>query len=130
MEGFARDTSCGQQCLIPFPAGSQQQLESLARDILPDGPASSTTTPASPTDDKSQSNSAGSTSSSSDVEVAHNRTNERRVLIKKLRKTVLLGAAGGILLAICIGAAFLAVFYTQSNDLYGKAEEVSVVSSG
>lgn len=30
----------------------------------------------------------------------------------------------GLLIAFAIGAAFLAVFYTQVNDLYGKAEEL------
>ena len=37
---------------------------------------------------------------------------------------VLLGALTGLLIAFAIGAAFLAVFYTQVNDLYGKAEEL------
>lgn len=45
-------------------------------------------------------------------------------LIKKLRKLVLLGAACGLGLALIIGAAFLAVYYTQANDLYGKSEEL------
>lgn len=37
---------------------------------------------------------------------------------------VLLGALTGLTIAFAIGAAFLAVFYTQVNDLYGKAEEL------
>lgn len=37
---------------------------------------------------------------------------------------VLLGALTGLLISFAIGAAFLAVFYTQVNDLYGKAEEL------
>ena len=37
---------------------------------------------------------------------------------------VLLGALTGLTIAFVIGAAFLAVFYTQVNDLYGKAEEL------
>ena len=35
-----------------------------------------------------------------------------------------MGALTGLLIAFAIGAAFLAVFYTQVNDLYGKAEEL------
>lgn len=49
---------------------------------------------------------------------------ERKVLISHLRKAIFLGAFIGLLIAFCIGAAFLAVFYTQVNDLYGKAEEL------
>jgi high-affinity iron transporter len=37
---------------------------------------------------------------------------------------VILGALSGLAVAFAIGAAFLAVFYTQANDLYGKAEEL------
>ncbi|GAK62571.1 high-affinity iron permease CaFTR1 [Moesziomyces antarcticus] len=49
---------------------------------------------------------------------------KRRTIVRKLRKVVLLGALTGLLIAFAIGAAFLAVFYTQVNDLYGKAEEL------
>lgn len=34
------------------------------------------------------------------------------------------GALTGLLIAFAIGAAFLAVFYTQTNDLYGRSEEL------
>ncbi|KAE8249468.1 hypothetical protein A4X03_0g6604 [Tilletia caries] len=49
---------------------------------------------------------------------------ERRVLIRKLRKLVFLGAFCGLFISFCIGAGFLAVFYTQANDLWGKSEEL------
>ncbi|PWN48126.1 iron permease FTR1 [Violaceomyces palustris] len=49
---------------------------------------------------------------------------EKRLLVRRLRKLILLGALTGLLIAFAIGAAFLAVFYTQVNDLYGKAEEL------
>ncbi|CBQ67496.1 probable Fer2-High-affinity iron permease [Sporisorium reilianum SRZ2] len=49
---------------------------------------------------------------------------KKRALVRKLRKIVLLGALTGLAIAFVIGAAFLAVFYTQVNDLYGKAEEL------
>ncbi|CAO1632862.1 unnamed protein product [Sympodiomycopsis kandeliae] len=84
-------------------------LESLARDILPDRNSS---TPQITNDNDR-----------SDLESDEVRAKERQTLIKSLRKTVLLGAATGLSIAFVIGAAFLAVFYTQANDLYGKAEE-------
>ena len=49
---------------------------------------------------------------------------ERAQLVRKLRKCILLGALCGLLVAFSIGAAFLAVFYTQVNDLWSKAEEL------
>lgn len=53
---------------------------------------------------------------------------ERKVLIRHLRKAIFLGAFIGLMMAFAIGAAFLAVFYTQVNDLYGKAEELWYVA--
>lgn len=35
-----------------------------------------------------------------------------------------MGAGIGLLIAFAIGAAFLAVFYTQTTDLYGRSEEL------
>jgi high-affinity iron transporter len=37
---------------------------------------------------------------------------------------IFLGAGMGLLVAFAIGAAFLAVFYTQTTDLYGRSEEL------
>ena len=34
------------------------------------------------------------------------------------------GAGAGLLIALAIGAAFLAVFYTQAQDLYSKSEDL------
>lgn len=87
-------------------------LESLARDLLPDR-----STPATTIDTTHEKDNAG------DLELDQDRVKERRVLIKKLRKTVLLGCATGLTIAFTLGAIFLAVFYTQANDLYGKSEE-------
>ncbi|KAE8233201.1 hypothetical protein CF326_g1758 [Tilletia indica] len=49
---------------------------------------------------------------------------ERRALIRKLRKLVFFGAFAGLFISACIGAGFLAVFYTQANDLWSKSEEL------
>lgn len=85
-------------------------LESLARDILPDRKVS---------DDGSPADVDGV-----DPEHDEQRVQERRALIKQMRKTVLWGAGSGLTVAFIIGAVFLAVFYTQANDLYSKAEEL------
>lgn len=88
-------------------------MESLARDLLPDRTSATSTV-----ESANQSEHA-----TADVEQDQERIKERRVLIKKLRKMILLGAATGLGIAMAIGAVFLAVFYTQANDLYAKADE-------
>lgn len=92
-------------------------LESLARHVLPDRNTPTSTITDSPSTDQ------GGTTGAVDLEIDTERVKERRILIKQMRKTVLYGAGSGLALAFVIGAAFLAVFYTQANDLYGKAEE-------
>ncbi|KAJ2915160.1 hypothetical protein MD484_g5260, partial [Candolleomyces efflorescens] len=49
---------------------------------------------------------------------------KRRLLIRKLRIQIFAGAAAGLLLALGIGAAFIAVWFTKANDLWEKAEEL------
>lgn len=48
----------------------------------------------------------------------------QRQLIRKLRRYIFFGALSGLAIAFVIGAAFLAVFYTQTTDLYGRSEEL------
>ncbi|KAL0091080.1 high-affinity iron permease [Phycomyces blakesleeanus] len=43
---------------------------------------------------------------------------------KKLRNQVWIGSAIGLFICICIGAAFIAVWYTVLNDLWGSSEEI------
>lgn len=45
-------------------------------------------------------------------------------LIHKLRVQIFLGSALGLLIALGIGAAFIAVFFTQASDLWQKTEEL------
>lgn len=40
------------------------------------------------------------------------------------RGQILAGSLTGLFIAICIGAAFLAVYYTQLDDLYGNSEDL------
>ncbi|KAK0215677.1 Ftr1 protein [Armillaria fumosa] len=48
----------------------------------------------------------------------------RRRLIRKLRIQIFLGAGLGLFLALAIGAAFIAVWFTQASDLWSKSEEL------
>ncbi|EIN08896.1 Ftr1 protein [Punctularia strigosozonata HHB-11173 SS5] len=48
----------------------------------------------------------------------------RRRLIRKLRIQIFSGAALGLLLALAIGAAFIAVWFTQASNLWQKSEEL------
>ncbi|KAK7046881.1 iron permease FTR1 [Favolaschia claudopus] len=48
----------------------------------------------------------------------------RRLLIRKLRIQIFAGAGLGLFLALAIGAAFIAVWFTQASDLWAKSEEL------
>lgn len=41
-----------------------------------------------------------------------------------MRKHVWIGAALGLFICMCIGAAFIAVWYTVLNDLWGNSEDI------
>ncbi|TFK49374.1 iron permease FTR1 [Heliocybe sulcata] len=45
-------------------------------------------------------------------------------LIKKLRLQIFIGSAIGLVIAAAIGAAFIAVWFTQASDLWSKSEEL------
>lgn len=46
------------------------------------------------------------------------------LVVSLLFRQIYGGALTGLLIAFAIGAAFLAVFYTQTTDLYGRTEEL------
>ncbi|KAJ7723384.1 iron permease FTR1 [Mycena metata] len=48
----------------------------------------------------------------------------RRKLIRKLRIQIFAGAGLGLFLALAIGAAFIAVWFTQASNLWAKSEEL------
>ncbi|KAG8730517.1 high-affinity iron permease [Ceratobasidium sp. 423] len=48
----------------------------------------------------------------------------KRRLIRKMRFQVLAGAAAGLVIALAIGAAFIAVWFTRVVDLFSSAEEL------
>ncbi|KAI8056350.1 high-affinity iron permease [Thamnidium elegans] len=46
------------------------------------------------------------------------------IVYKRLRKQVWLGAGLGLLICVCIGAAFIAVWYTVLSNLWGDSEYI------
>ncbi|CAE6452881.1 unnamed protein product [Rhizoctonia solani] len=48
----------------------------------------------------------------------------KRRLIRKMRIQILIGAATGLVIALAIGAAFIAVWFTKVVDLFSSAEEL------
>nr|XP_031857478.1 uncharacterized protein CI109_007097 [Kwoniella shandongensis]KAA5524550.1 hypothetical protein CI109_007097 [Kwoniella shandongensis] len=49
---------------------------------------------------------------------------DRAKLIKRMRVQIWAGTATGFLIALGIGAAFIAVFYTKIDDLWSKTEQI------
>ncbi|KAL4400560.1 ferrous iron transmembrane transporter [Malassezia pachydermatis] len=54
----------------------------------------------------------------------HTMDDASKKLIRKLRIYIIAGALTGLGIAFIIGAIFLAIFYTQTTDLYGRSEEL------
>ncbi|KAL0060704.1 high-affinity iron permease [Marasmius tenuissimus] len=49
---------------------------------------------------------------------------QQRRLVKRMRLQIFLGAATGFFIALAIGAAFIAVWFTRASDLWAKSEEL------
>jgi len=49
---------------------------------------------------------------------------EKRRLVRKMRIQIFAGSAVGLFIALAIGAAFIAVWFTQASDLWSKSEEL------
>ncbi|GAA5950159.1 hypothetical protein JCM21900_004613 [Sporobolomyces salmonicolor] len=49
---------------------------------------------------------------------------ERKRIIRRMRVQIWAGALVGLFIALCIGAAFIAVFFTTLDDLWSKSEEI------
>lgn len=45
-------------------------------------------------------------------------------IVKRMRIQIWAGTITGFFIALCIGAAFIAVFYTKLNDLWAKTEQI------
>ncbi|KAA1088708.1 high-affinity iron permease [Puccinia graminis f. sp. tritici] len=67
--------------------------------------------------------------------ILKNHGDYRDRIIKRMRVQVFSGTFVGLFLSLCIGAGFLAVYYTKFTDIYGNAEELwegifSLIASG
>lgn len=82
-----------------------------------------TVTTTSSEDDPEKDGDAGVDSSASDIPVLNDPTIKRR-LVRKLRIQIFLGAALGLFLACAIGAAFIAVWFTQAANLWTNTEDL------
>lgn len=49
---------------------------------------------------------------------------EKKRIVRRMRWMIWGGALSGLFVALCIGAAFIAVFFTTLNDLWSKSEEI------
>ncbi|KAJ2932236.1 hypothetical protein H1R20_g4844, partial [Candolleomyces eurysporus] len=93
-------------------------LLGLAEQIVHEAAAGSGLATQSTTVDEGTARTDSSTANETDAEA------KRRLLIRKLRIQIFAGAASGLLLALGIGAAFIAIWFTKANDLWEKAEEL------
>ncbi|KAI5475027.1 iron permease FTR1 [Pseudohyphozyma bogoriensis] len=48
----------------------------------------------------------------------------RKRVVRSMRVQIWAGTLVGLFIAVCIGAAFIAVFFTTLNDLWGSSEEI------
>ncbi|BGP14689.1 high-affinity iron permease [Rhodosporidiobolus nylandii] len=49
---------------------------------------------------------------------------EKKRVVRRMRLMIWAGALLGLFIALCIGAAFIAVFFTTLSDLWSKSEEI------
>lgn len=99
-------------------------LFSLVEAIVVKQP-SGTSTPVSTqtADDKEKDAKNGNNDNSHDT-LPEEAPTDRAALLKKLRLQIFAGAGAGLFIALAIGAAFIAVWFTQVRDLFGANEEI------
>lgn len=59
-----------------------------------------------------------------EVDAVQDNAEEKRKLIRKMRIQIFAGSALGLLGALAIGAAFIAVWFTQASDLWASSEDL------
>ncbi|GJJ10821.1 hypothetical protein Clacol_005049 [Clathrus columnatus] len=94
--------------------------DSTTAPILPSTPIEGS--PPTPSDEKIDP--AKENNSTSTPSVNEDDTVRVRRLIKKLRWQIFLGAISGFVIALAVGAAFIAVWFTQAADLWSKSEDL------
>ncbi|KAF6757625.1 iron permease FTR1 [Ephemerocybe angulata] len=95
-------------------------LLGLAEQIVNETESTPSSTPAGP----SAANEGDVKETSDETPSEDETANRRRLLIRKLRIQIFAGAAAGLLLALGIGAAFIAVWFTKASNLWEKAEQL------
>ncbi|KAJ7598652.1 iron permease FTR1 [Mycena floridula] len=95
-------------------------LLSLAEQIVHDDPGR---VPIAATVEDNDSASKRGSASDTTPDIEDDAIKNRR-LIRKLRLQIFLGAALGLFIALAIGSAFIAVWFTQASDLWAKSEEL------
>ncbi|PVG00320.1 iron permease FTR1 [Serendipita vermifera] len=68
--------------------------------------------------------SSGDEKDASGSDSAEETSDSKKSLIKKLRIQIFAGAGAGLFISLAIGAAFIAVWFTQVRDLFGTNEEI------
>ncbi|CCM05088.1 uncharacterized protein FIBRA_07295 [Fibroporia radiculosa] len=101
----------------PSPANSGSVRDEKSR------PPSTTDVSQTQVDDSSAQPELASGERTDDDADANTDTVARR-LIRKLRIQILLGSALGLFIAVAIGAAFIAVWFTEAADLWAKSENL------
>ncbi|KAK4058262.1 high-affinity iron permease [Microbotryomycetes sp. JL221] len=59
-----------------------------------------------------------------DVTAVEKNPQDKKRLVRRMRLQIWAGALSGLFIALCIGAAFIAVFFTTLNDIWSKTEEI------
>ncbi|KAI0263016.1 iron permease FTR1/Fip1/EfeU [Gloeopeniophorella convolvens] len=82
------------------------------------------TTTLSPSAPESSDNKEKDDLSSQELSTGEDGALKKRRLIRKMRIQIFAGSALGLFLAIAIGAAFIAVWFTKASNLWQKSEEI------
>ena len=98
-------------------------VEQIAHD---DKPLSATTTVAGAIQDKPDGDpgNADALAAQPELESPEDATIRQRRFIRRMRWQIFLGSFLGFFIALAIGAAFIAVWFTKASDLWSKSEEL------
>ncbi|CAL1708875.1 unnamed protein product [Somion occarium] len=103
-------------------------LLGLVEQIVRDDPGRLSPSPPPPPSpvEKPEGSGTGSGELNNQPELVHQEDNEVRAkrLIRKMRIQIFAGSFLGLFFALAIGAAFIAVWFTQASDLWSKSEEL------
>lgn len=118
--------------IISVLLGLVEQIVHEDPSLLPGAvPAAAAVAPGTPENEKERPplEKAGSTDGSNSADLPQLTAGEtpqvdQKRLLRKMRIYIFAGAFLGLFLALAIGAAFIAVWFTQASDLWAKSEEL------